>query len=91
VVDAAGVQVPIVTTYVPKPLPLAPVPFMVKFCALCPRFRVTTEACAKREVNNNPPNTQKGILWRGASLAYLLTAFINEISSELMCLAVVKR
>jgi hypothetical protein len=77
VVVAAGVHAPRVTTYVPKPDPF-PVPFKVMFCALWLRFKVTNEACAKREVSNKPPSMQQGVLWRSPSLPYLLTAFINE-------------
>jgi hypothetical protein len=77
VVVAPGVHAPRVTTYVPKLDEFGPVPFSVMFCALWPRFRVTVAACPMQAVNNNPPNKQKTLLWRGASFAFLFAAFIK--------------
>src|SRR5258708_35093989 len=77
VVVAPGVHAPRVTTYVPKLDPFGPVPFSVTFCALWPRFKVTNDACAKKGVSNNPPSTQKAVLWRSASFAFLFAAFMK--------------
>src|SRR5580704_922230 len=77
VVVAPGMQEPMVTIYVPKLDEFGPVPFNVTFCALCPRFRVTTEACARKGVNSKPPQS--------ASLELLMIAFMNDFLLRDIC------
>ena len=38
-----------------------PLPAMVKFCALRPRFTVTDAACAIKAVNSNPSKQESGL------------------------------